>query len=113
MAKRNSNGGRDTAKEIAKLKDDVGQLAQQLASVADTAADGALDQVRAQVQRVKSSIDDVFAQAGGRGQDAAVAVRDAADSLAETLEETLQQRPLMTLGIALGVGFFAGAAWRR
>jgi ElaB/YqjD/DUF883 family membrane-anchored ribosome-binding protein len=112
MARRTSNGSA-TANEIAKLKDDVAQLAQQLGNVADTAADGALDQIRAQVQRVKTSIDGVLAQAGDRGNEAADAVRDVSESLTEALEETVHRRPFTTLGVALGLGFIAGAAWRR
>jgi ElaB/YqjD/DUF883 family membrane-anchored ribosome-binding protein len=113
MARRNSNSQRSTAKEIAKLKEDVAQLALQLGNVADTAADGALDQIRAQVQRVRTSLDDVLTEAGDRGHEAADAVRDVAESFSEALEETVHRRPLTTLGLALGVGFLAGASWRR
>jgi ElaB/YqjD/DUF883 family membrane-anchored ribosome-binding protein len=110
MAKR-TNGS--TTSEIAKLKDDVAQLAQQLGTVADTATEGALDQIRAQVQRVRSSIDDVLGQAGDRSHEAADAMRDVTESLTEAIEETVHRRPLTTLGVALGIGFIAGAAWRR
>jgi ElaB/YqjD/DUF883 family membrane-anchored ribosome-binding protein len=115
MAKR-SNGRRtsaSTTREIAKLRDDLAQVAQQLGTVADKAADGALDQVRAQVQRVKGGIDELFAEASDRGQDAAEAVRDVTETFTEALEDTLHRRPLTTLGLALGVGFIAGATWRR
>jgi ElaB/YqjD/DUF883 family membrane-anchored ribosome-binding protein len=114
MAKR-SNGGSNssTAKEIAKLRDDVAQLAVQLGAVTDTAADGALDQVRAQIQRVKGGIDDLFGEANDRGQDAADAVRDVAETLSDAVEDTLHRRPLTTLALALGAGFIAGATWRR
>jgi len=114
MAKR-SNGSRNgaTTKEIAKLREDVAQLALQLGNVADTAADGALDQVRAQIQRVKGGLDELFAQASDRGQDAAEAVRDVAATLSDAVEDAMHRRPLTTLGLALGAGFIAGATWRR
>ena len=38
---------------------------------------------------------------------------DAASSLEESLEDAITQRPLATVGIALGIGFLIGAAWRR
>jgi ElaB/YqjD/DUF883 family membrane-anchored ribosome-binding protein len=113
MARRNSNGQRSTAAEIAKLKEDIAQLAQQLGNVADTATDGVFDQIRTQVQRVRSSIDDVLAEAGERGHHAADALSETTESVAEALEETIHRRPLTALGLALGVGFIAGAAWRR
>jgi len=113
MAKRSSGSSGSTTKEIAKLREDVAQLAQQLGNVKDTATDGALDQVRAQIQRVKSGLDDLFAEATDRGQDAAEAVRDVAATLSDAVEDTMHRRPLTTLGLALGAGFIAGATWRR
>ena len=38
---------------------------------------------------------------------------DAASSMEELLEDAITQRPLATVGIALGIGFLIGAAWRR
>ena len=34
-------------------------------------------------------------------------------SLEETLEDAITQRPLATVGIALGIGLLIGIAWRR
>jgi len=39
--------------------------------------------------------------------------QDAAHSIEETLEDVIQQRPLATVGLALGLGFLIGATWRR
>ena len=41
------------------------------------------------------------------------AVKDAAHSLGETLEEVVNERPLVALGVALGVGLLLGMTWRR
>ena len=38
---------------------------------------------------------------------------DAASSIEETLEDVITQRPLATVGLALGLGFLIGATWRR
>jgi ElaB/YqjD/DUF883 family membrane-anchored ribosome-binding protein len=113
MAKPNNTLGRSTAREVRRLKDDVAQLVQQLGNVADSAADGAFDQIRAQLQRVKTSIDDLFVEAGDKGQEAAETVRNVGESVAETVEETLLRQPLTTLGLAIGIGFIFGATWRR
>jgi ElaB/YqjD/DUF883 family membrane-anchored ribosome-binding protein len=104
--------GRSTAREVRRLKNDVAQLVQQLGNVADSAADGAFDQIRAQLQRVKTSIDDLFVEARDKGQEASETVRNVGESVAETVEETLRQ-PLTTLGLAIGIGFIFGATWRR
>jgi len=39
--------------------------------------------------------------------------QEAATSLEETLEELIADRPFTTVGLALGLGFLIGVAWRR
>jgi ElaB/YqjD/DUF883 family membrane-anchored ribosome-binding protein len=41
------------------------------------------------------------------------AAHDAASSIEETLEEVITERPLATVGLALGLGFLIGVTWRR
>jgi len=41
------------------------------------------------------------------------AAQDAANSIEETLEDVITQRPLATVGLALGLGFLIGVTWRR
>ncbi len=48
-----------------------------------------------------------------RGAAAMDAAQDAAYSIEETLEDIVTQRPLATLGLALGLGFLIGVTWRR
>jgi ElaB/YqjD/DUF883 family membrane-anchored ribosome-binding protein len=48
-----------------------------------------------------------------KGREAATAVRDVAGNVADTVEESVQERPLATLGLALGLGFLMGAIWRK
>ena len=56
-----------------------------------------------------SAVDDL-SERGSAMMDSAY---DAASSLEESLEEAITQRPLATVGIALGIGFLIGAAWKR
>ncbi len=58
---------------------------------------------------VDSAVDDL-SDRGGAMMDAA---QDAASTIEETLEDVITQRPLATVGIALGLGFLIGATWRR
>jgi ElaB/YqjD/DUF883 family membrane-anchored ribosome-binding protein len=48
-----------------------------------------------------------------RGAAALDAAQDTAYSIEESLEDVITQRPLATVGLALGLGFLIGAAWRR
>jgi ElaB/YqjD/DUF883 family membrane-anchored ribosome-binding protein len=41
------------------------------------------------------------------------AAQDAAASVEETLENVITERPLATVGLALGLGFLIGVTWRR
>ncbi len=51
-----------------------------------------------------------MSERGGAMMDAA---HDAASSIGETLEDAITERPLATVGIALGLGFLIGLTWRR
>lgn len=110
---RQSDNYRATARELGKLKEDVAKLAQQLSNVTDSATEETLEKVRGQVLRVKSELNDVFGGVGDRGREAGMALRDVGDTLSEAVGETVHQHPLTALGLALGVGFLAGVAWRR
>ena len=55
------------------------------------------------------AVDDVT-ERGGAIMDAA---QDAAYSIEETLEEAIAERPLASVGLALGLGFLIGVTWRR
>ena len=57
---------------------------------------------------VDAAVDDM-SERGGAMMDAA---QDAAYSIEETLEDVIVQRPLATVGLALGLGFLIGATWR-
>jgi ElaB/YqjD/DUF883 family membrane-anchored ribosome-binding protein len=48
-----------------------------------------------------------------RGSAMLDAAQDAAYSLEGSLEDVIQQRPLATVGLALGLGFLIGVTWRR
>jgi ElaB/YqjD/DUF883 family membrane-anchored ribosome-binding protein len=56
-----------------------------------------------------SALDDM----SERGSAMMGAAQDAAGSIEDTLEDAITQRPLATVGLALGIGFLIGAAWRR
>jgi ElaB/YqjD/DUF883 family membrane-anchored ribosome-binding protein len=48
-----------------------------------------------------------------RGSAIMDAAQDGASSIEETLEDAITQRPLATVGLALGIGFLVGLTWRR
>jgi len=57
----------------------------------------------------EQAVDDM-SERGGAMMDAA---HDAASSIGESLEDAITQRPLATVGLAIGLGFLIGVTWRR
>jgi ElaB/YqjD/DUF883 family membrane-anchored ribosome-binding protein len=97
---RNTSATVDSLQEdLIAMRDDVGKLSQQVVDLLSAKGGAAY-------KRAKKNFD---AKTG----EAAEAVRDVRDTLSDALEETVQERPLATLAIALGIGFVIGATWRR
>ena len=102
-----------TNKQLELLKDDVSRLAEQLGSLADATRQDAVDEAGAQLRRVRKRIDAVMSDATVRGREAATAMRGAVDDLSETIEESLQRKPWVTLAVAITIGIVVGAGLRR
>jgi ElaB/YqjD/DUF883 family membrane-anchored ribosome-binding protein len=101
-----SASSEDIQSDLQALRDDVARLAQQIADI--FAAKG-----NAAWQRARAGVDDVLADAGGKGREAVEAVREVGDNLADAVDESLKTRPYTTLALAVGIGFLFGATWGR
>ena len=55
----------------------------------------------------------MVADASDRMGAVASAAQSQASSIADTLEDVIRERPLSTVGLALGLGFLVGVTWRR
>jgi ElaB/YqjD/DUF883 family membrane-anchored ribosome-binding protein len=100
-------------KDVTAVKNDIAALADQITDALNNFAGTAGKQARRGYKQVRANagaaIDDVSERSGAM-MDAA---QDAASSIEETLEDAITQRPLATVGLALGIGFLIGVAWRR
>ena len=95
------------------MKNELSALTDQITDALNAFAGAAQKQARRGYQDARANVDstvDDFSQRGSAMMDAAY---DAASSMEESLEDVISQRPLATVGIALGIGFLLGAAWRR
>ena len=95
------------------MKNDISALTDQITDVLNTFAGSASKQARRGYQEVRANADSAYGDLSERGSAMMDSAYDAASSLEESLEDTITQRPLATVGIALGIGFLIGAAWRR
>jgi ElaB/YqjD/DUF883 family membrane-anchored ribosome-binding protein len=67
----------------------------------------------AALRGAKANIDDTIAMVGEKGEEALQNLRGVGETLVEGIEDALHERPIVTVGVAIGVGFLLGAAWRR
>ena len=100
-------------KDVAAVKNDIAALTDQITDALNSFAGTAQKQARRGYKQARANVDsavDDLSERGGAMMDAA---QDAASSIEETLEDVITQRPLATVGLALGLGFLIGLTWRR
>lgn len=95
-----------TAATIESLQDDLIAVRNDLSKLSDQLVGLLSAKGTAAYKRARKQLDATM----GEATDAAREVRD---SMSEALEESVQERPLTTLALALGMGFVIGAMWRR
>ena len=100
-------------KEVTAVKNDISALTEQITDVLNSFSGTARSQARRGYEQARASMDSTLDDMSERGSAMMDAAQDAAASLEESLEEAISQRPLATIGIALGIGFLIGIAWRR
>jgi ElaB/YqjD/DUF883 family membrane-anchored ribosome-binding protein len=103
----------DIQRDLQAVRDDMSRLAQQVASLLSATGSQALREVKAQMSRAKQGLDGVLSEASDKGMEAVDTMRESTDTMLETLEDAVRQRPFATLAIAVGLGFLFGASWRR
>jgi ElaB/YqjD/DUF883 family membrane-anchored ribosome-binding protein len=100
-------------KDVTAVKNDIAALADQITDVLNSFAGTASKQAHRSYKQARANVDQAVDDMSERGAAAMGAAQEAAYSIEETLEDAITQRPLATVGIALGLGFLIGAAWRR
>ncbi|HXW19187.1 MAG TPA: DUF883 domain-containing protein [Roseiarcus sp.] len=100
-------------KNVSAIKDDITHLAQQIGDAVNTLAGLAQKRAKRRYKDTRANVDSAVSGASDRADALSDAAQNAAASLGETLEDLVQERPLATLGVALGLGFLLGLTWRR
>jgi ElaB/YqjD/DUF883 family membrane-anchored ribosome-binding protein len=88
--------------ELARLRDDIGSLAKTVRDIGSGEAQAVVDAVR-------DRLDKVSAEARRASRRAKAGAQDAAD----TVQGAIEDNPLTSVLIALGLGFIIGAFLRR
>jgi len=100
-------------KDVNAVKNDIAALTDQITDALNAFAGQANKQARRGYQQARANMDSTMDDMSERGSAMMGAAQDAASSIEESLEDVITQRPLATVGLALGVGFLLGAIWRR
>jgi len=100
-------------KDVTDVKNDIAALTDQITDALNVFANSAGKQARRGYRQARDNMDSTFDDMSDRGSAMLGAAQDAYGSIEETLEDAITQRPLATVGLALGIGFLIGAAWRR
>jgi ElaB/YqjD/DUF883 family membrane-anchored ribosome-binding protein len=100
-------------KDVNAVKNDISALTDQITDALNSFAGNAQKQARRGYKQARANADATLDDMSERGSAMMDAAQDAAYSIEESLEDVITQRPLATVGIALGLGFLIGATWRR
>jgi ElaB/YqjD/DUF883 family membrane-anchored ribosome-binding protein len=100
-------------KDVAAVKSDIAALTDQITDALNTFANSSSKQARRGYSQARENVDSAIDDMSERGSAMMGAAQEAYGSIEETLEDAIVQRPLATVGLALGIGFLIGAVWRR
>jgi ElaB/YqjD/DUF883 family membrane-anchored ribosome-binding protein len=100
-------------KEVAAVKNDISALTDQITDALNNFAGSAEKQARRGYKQARANVDSTVEDISERGSAMMDAAHDTVSSIEETLEDVVRQRPLATVGLALGLGFLIGLTWRR
>ncbi|CCD97824.1 DUF883 family protein [Bradyrhizobium sp. STM 3809] len=100
-------------KDVHAVKNDIAALTDQITDVLNAFAGQAGKQARSGYRQARENVDQTFDDMSERGSAMLGAAQDAANSLEERLEDVISQRPIATVGLALGLGLLIGLSWKR
>src|SRR3954453_15796296 len=100
-------------KDVTAVKNDIAALTDQITDVLTSFAGTVDKQARRGYMQARANAEATMDEVSERGSAMMDAAQDAASSIEETLEDIITQRPLATVGLAIGLGFLIGATWRR
>jgi len=100
-------------KDVTAVKNDIAALTDQITDALNSFAGTATKQARRGYKQARANAEQAVGDMSERGGAMMDAAHDAASSIGETLEDAITQRPLATVGLAIGLGFLIGVTWRR
>ena len=103
----------DEAYDMAAVKADISRLSQQVADAVSTIGSLAKGQARRGLRQARANVDGLVSEASDRAGAVADAAQGVAVSIEDTLSDAILDRPIASIGLAVGLGFLIGVTWRR
>jgi ElaB/YqjD/DUF883 family membrane-anchored ribosome-binding protein len=103
----------DVQSDLYALREDLGNLADQVTELLSDKGDDVLKDVKQRVSQIRSSLDGAISDVGARGRAAVSDAKDNVEAIGESIEGSVREHPFATLAIAVGFGVVLGATWRR
>jgi len=100
-------------KDVSSVRKDIAALTDQITDTISHFGGAARRQARQGYKQAQDNVNAALDDASERGGAWLDAAQDTASSLEEALEDVIAQRPLATVGLALGLGFLIGVMWRK
>ena len=104
-------------KDLTAVKTEIAQLSQQISDAVNALGAIAQTESRRGLRRARANMDALASGASEKASAATGAVtaaaQDAASSIGDTLADALDERPVASLALAMGIGFLIGVTWRR
>lgn len=100
----------DIQRDVQALRDDLAKLAGQVTELLSAGGGEAFAGLKKRARRMQEELDETVSDMGERGREA---ISDVTDHLSEALQESIEEHPMTTLALAVGLGFLFGTAWRR
>jgi ElaB/YqjD/DUF883 family membrane-anchored ribosome-binding protein len=100
----------DIQRDVQALRDDLAKLAGQMTDLLSAGGGDAIAGLKKRMRRMQDDLDETVSDVGERGREA---LTDVSDHLSEALQESIEEHPMTTIALAVGLGFLFGTVWRR
>lgn len=99
--------------DLYALRDDVSNLADQVTTLLSDKGEDVVTDLKERITRIRENIDGTITGVSERGRAAVREAKESVDGFTETVEESIRERPLTMLAVALGLGVLFGRSMRR
>jgi len=98
-----------TKQNLQSLRDEFGALTAEVAKLMEASDQHNADELKDRIDKVRAKFESAVSGAGNSGLDP---IHELSENVAGFVEESLRERPVATLAVALGLGFIVGAVLR-